>query len=84
MDQVEFDRWEIALVEMRIEKNEDFSVPERSPLAAARLPGFEGLKYYFPKPELRFKTPLVAEARADTVYLTKRAGQVSPTFAGAG
>jgi hypothetical protein len=78
MDQVEFERWEIALVEMRIEKNEDFARPDGSPLAEADLPGFEGLNYYFPKPELRFKTPLVAAAGADTAYLTKRRGETVP------
>jgi len=78
MDQVEFERWEIALVEMRIEKNEEFAKPEASPLAEADLPGFEGLNYYFPKPEMRFKTPFMAEAGKDTVYLTKRRGETVP------
>ena len=74
----EFEAWEIALVEMRIEKNEEFSHTERSPLAAADIEGFEGLNYYFPKAELRFRTPFVAEAGTDTVGLTKRKGQVVP------
>ena len=55
----EFEAWEIALVEMRIEKNEEFSSSEASPLPAGDLEGFEGLNYYFPKAELRFKTPFI-------------------------
>lgn len=74
----EFEAWEIALVEMRIEKNEEFSDPQTSPLAAGALEGFEGLNYYFPLAELRFRTPLVAGAGTDTVGLTKRKGQVVP------
>ncbi|MEN8006318.1 MAG: DUF1684 domain-containing protein [Candidatus Krumholzibacteriota bacterium] len=74
----ELETWEIALVEMRIEKNEEFSRAERSPLPAADIEGFEGLNYYFPKTELRFRTPFVAEAGTDTVGLTKRKGQVVP------
>ena len=76
MDEAEHDRWEIALVDMRIEKNEEFAIPEESPLPADRIPDFEGLEYYFPQPELRFKTPFIAEAGTDTVSLTKRQGQV--------
>ena len=78
MGDEEFEAWEIALVEMRIEKNEGFSSPEASPLPAADLEGFEGLNYYFPKAELRFKTPFIAEAGTDTVSLVKRKGQVVP------
>ena len=78
MGDEEFETWEIALVEMRIEKNEDFSRPETSPLPAGDLEGFEGLNYYFPKAELRFKTPFIAQAGTDTVSLTKRKGQVVP------
>lgn len=78
MDDAEHDRWEIALVEMRIEKNEEFSDPERTPLPVEKLKDFEGLNYYFPFPELRFRTPFIAEAGTDTVKLTKRKGQVVP------
>ena len=78
MGSEEFEAWEIALVEMRIEKNEEFSQPERSPLAPADIGGFEGLNYYFPMAELRFRTPFVAEAGTDTVSLTKRKGQIVP------
>ena len=74
----EFETWEIALVEMRIEKNEDFFNAETSPLPAADLESFEGLNYYFPKSELRFKTVFIAEAGTDTVSLVKRKGQVVP------
>lgn len=76
MDSAEHDRWEIALVDMRIEKNEEFSQPQHSPLPPARIAGFEGLEYYFPRPDLRFVTPFIASAGTDTVSLTKRAGQV--------
>jgi len=78
MSSEEFEAWEIALVEMRIEKNEEFSRAETSPLPAGDLEGFEGLNYYFPKAELRFKTPFIAEAGTDTVSLVKRKGQVVP------
>ncbi|MBK8167040.1 MAG: DUF1684 domain-containing protein [bacterium] len=74
MDAAQHEAWEIALVEMRIDKNEEFSDPERTPLPAEKLPGFEGLNYYFPKPELRFRTQLLAEAKPDTVRLAKRKG----------
>ncbi len=76
MDQAEYEGWEIALVEMRIEKNEQFADPENSPLPAANLAGFEGLNYYFPQAELRFRTPFLADAGTDTVVLTKRKGDV--------
>jgi uncharacterized protein (DUF1684 family) len=78
MSSVEFERWEIALVEMRIEKNEEFSVAARTPLRAADLAGFEGLNYYFPEPELRFRTPLVPAPEAERVTLAKRQGQEVP------
>ena len=74
----EFERWEIALVEMRIEKNEEFAVAERTPLRASDLPGFEGLNYSFPNAELRFRTPLVAAPDNERVTLTKRQGQEVP------
>jgi uncharacterized protein (DUF1684 family) len=78
MSTEEFETWEIALVEMRIEKNEEFFKPDTSPIKADDLGSFEGLNYYFPKAELRFKTPFVAEAGTDTVSLTKRQGQTVP------
>lgn len=74
MDAQQHEAWEIALVEMRIDKNEEFADPARTPLPVDKLPAFEGLNYYFPKPELCFRTTLKAEARADTVTLTKRKG----------
>jgi len=78
MDSAAHESWEIALVEMRIEKNEEFSDPKRTALPVDRLKGFEGLNYYFPFPEMRFQTPFIAEAGTDTVSLTKRKGQVVP------
>ena len=74
----EFEKWEIALVEMRIEKNEAFADPEQTPLREADLPTFEGLNYYFPKDDLRFMTPLVTAADGEQVSLTKRQGQEVP------
>jgi uncharacterized protein (DUF1684 family) len=76
MDQAAYESWEISLVEMRIEKNEQFARPDATPLPADRITDFEGLNYYFPKSELRFRTPFVAESGADTVALTKRKGDV--------
>ena len=76
MDQTTYESWEIALVEMRIEKNEEFSAVETSPLMAADIPGFVGLNYYFPQAGLRFRTPFEAAAGTDTVGLTKRKGEV--------
>jgi uncharacterized protein (DUF1684 family) len=78
MSAEEYERWEIALVEMRIEKNEAFAMPEQTPLLKSDLPTFEGLNYYFPKADLRFRTPLVKAAGTDTVSLTKRKGQTVP------
>ncbi len=76
MNQTEYETWEISLVEMRIEKNEQFTLAETSPLPADKLADFVGLNYYFPQAELRFRTPFIAEAGADTVSLTKRKGNV--------
>lgn len=81
MDQHEYERWEIALVEMRIEKNDAFAAEVTSPLPAGRLTDFEGLNYYLPAPELRFAVPFTATAGTDTVRLTKRKGQVVPYVA---
>lgn len=78
MDQHEYERWEIALVEMRIEKNDAFLVDETTPLPASAREGFVGLNYYFPEPTLRFRTPFVAAAGTDTVRLTKRKGNEVP------
>ena len=78
MSSEEFEAWEIALVEMRIEKNEEFFQPETSPIKAEDLQGFQGLNYYFPQAELRFKTPFMEEAGTDTVSLTKRKGELVP------
>lgn len=78
MDQNEHERWEIALVEMRIEKNEAFARPGTSPLSAEALTGFEGLNYYFPEPDLRFRATLVRAAGTDTVKLAKGKGDIVP------
>ena len=78
MDQHEYERWEIALVEMRIEKNDAFRVPATTPLPENMIEGFEGLNYYLPAPQLRFRTPFLAAAGTDTVRLTKRKGNVVP------
>ncbi len=78
MDQAAYESWEIALVEMRIEKNETFSIAETSPLQAANLEHFEGLNYFFPAPALRFRVPFLAAAGTDTVVLTKRKGNQVP------
>lgn len=78
MSPAEFEAWEIALVEMRIEKNEQFFAPATTPLPLESLDKFEGLNYYFPKAELRFQTAFIAEAGTDTVSLTKRKGQMVP------
>jgi len=78
MGAAELEQWEIALVEWRIEKNEDFMDAEKSPLPAGLLDGFEGLDYYFPAAEFRFRLPLVKTASQDTVMLTKRKGDQVP------
>jgi uncharacterized protein len=77
MDPQETERWEIALVEWRIEKNEDFMAPGLSPLPAELLGDFEGLDYYFPEPDFRYRLPLEAVAAADTVQLALRKGQTA-------
>jgi uncharacterized protein (DUF1684 family) len=74
MDAAETERWEIALVEWRIEKNERFMDPAESPLPAAQVEGFEGLDYYFPEATFRYRLPLEASAAADTVRLARRKG----------
>ena len=74
MDAAEQERWEIALVEMRIEKNERFMDPEQTPLPAQTLAGFEGLDYYFPHPGLRYRLALTPAASVDTVRLERRTG----------
>jgi len=74
MDVAETERWEIALVEWRIEKNERFMDPAASPLPVAMLADFEGLDYYFPEAGLRYRLPLEPSAAADTVRLAKRTG----------
>ncbi len=78
LNQQDQEQWEIALVEMRITKNEEFTDPARSPLPAAALDSFAGLNYYYPQPELHFRTPLLAAAQGDTVFLTKHKGQQVP------
>ncbi|HOX24821.1 MAG TPA: DUF1684 domain-containing protein [Candidatus Krumholzibacteria bacterium] len=74
MDAAETERWEIALVEWRIEKNERFMDAAQSPLPAAMVDGFEGLDYYFPVAELRYRLTLEQPASADTVRLARRKG----------
>lgn len=74
MDKPAYEQWEISLVEMRIEKNEEFAVTTTSPLPVSEVSGFVGLNYYFPNDELRFKTPFIATASVDTVVLSKRKG----------
>jgi len=74
MDSATYEKWEIALVEMRINKNEEFAVAETSPLVPDAIPDFKGLNYYFPQATLRFRTPFVAAAGVDTVVLAKRKG----------
>ncbi len=76
MDPATYEQWEIALVEMRINKNEQFAVAETSPLVPATIPDFKGLNYYFPAADLHFRTPFVAAAGTDTVALTKRKGDI--------
>lgn len=78
MEPAELERWEIALVEWRIEKNEEFMRPEATPLPASLQQGFEGLDYYFPEAGFRFQLPLVKAARPDTVMLSKRTGDQVP------
>lgn len=78
MSPQEQEDWEIALVEMRITKNEEFADPARTPLPKEALADFEGLDYYYPVPGLRYRTSLLAAASSDTVLLTKRRGQQVP------
>ncbi len=75
MDAAETEQWEIALVEWRIEKNESFMEPEKSPLPESLQAGFEGLDYYFPVATFRYRLPLVASTGVETVELTKRKGE---------
>ncbi len=75
MNDLELENWQIALVEMRIDKNEAFMDSSRTSLRPEDLPGFEGLNYYDPEPALRFRVELAREARPDTVQLEKRRGQ---------
>ncbi|MEZ4388248.1 MAG: DUF1684 domain-containing protein [Candidatus Krumholzibacteriia bacterium] len=78
MDPAELERWEIALVEWRIEKNEEFMAPDTTPLPAEMLAGFEGLDYYFPAAEYRFRTALERAAQPDTVMLARHKGDEAP------
>jgi uncharacterized protein (DUF1684 family) len=75
MDEAEHERWEIALVEHRIEKNEEFRVADTTPLPPAELPDFVGLNYYYPERTLRFRVPLQNASGTDTVRLAKRGGR---------
>ena len=43
MSTEQYEQWEIALVEMRIEKNEMFQDPEQTPLPEGVVEAFEGL-----------------------------------------
>ena len=74
----EQEAWEIRLVEMRIDKNEEFMDPDKTPLMSEDVPGFRGLNYYWPEASLRFSVPFTAEARPDTIDLVKRKGDVVP------
>jgi uncharacterized protein (DUF1684 family) len=78
MSESELERWEIALVEMRIEKNETLADSTKTCLPLEKLTEFEGLNYYYPKPSLRFRVPLQPVAGVDTVVLTKRRGEQIP------
>ena len=78
MDEATLEEWQIALVEMRIEKNEAFADTADTPLRAEDLDGFEGLNYYNPDQQFRFRVELEREARPDTVWLAKRRGQTVP------
>lgn len=78
MSDAEYENWEIALVEMRILKNEEFRDPARSPFEGQRLAEFEFLDFFFPNRDLVFRTQFVAAAGTDTVSLTKRKGNVVP------
>ncbi len=78
MDAAELERWEIALVEWRIEKNEGFMQSQESPLPEILREGFEGLDYYFPEASLRYVVPLEKPAAEETVQLALRKGEDSP------
>ncbi len=78
MNDQQLEDWQIALVEMRIDKNEAFMDSTRTPLRPQDRPGFEGLNYYEPDPALRFHVPFVADAKADTVRLAKHKGPAVP------
>ncbi len=69
MDGAETEAWEIDLVEWRIEKNEVFMDPVRTPLPDSLQVGFEGLDYYFPEASWRYRVPLRAAAPDDTLHL---------------
>jgi len=73
MDAAAQEAWEIDLVEARIEKNEAFMDARQSPLPDSLLTGFEGLDYYFPVKELRYRLAL-EPAPAETVPLAKAKG----------
>lgn len=76
MDQAAYETWEIALVEMRIEKNEEFAKAETSPLPEEDVADFVGLNYFLPAAGLKFQVPFTATAGTDTVMLTKRKGNL--------
>jgi hypothetical protein len=78
MDAQAQETWEIALVETRIAKNEEFMASAQTPLPASLREGFLGLDYYFPVQELRFRVPFAAAPSAQTVSLTKRKGESVP------
>ncbi len=78
MDAAALEAWEIALVEARIEKNEEYMTSPQTPLPVSLREGFEGLDYYFPVQELRFKVPFEVAPSPETVTLTKRKGESVP------
>lgn len=78
MTEGEQEAWEIALVEARIQKNEQFLGDRESPLPASQHAGFEGLDYYYPNAGLRFMLTLQHAERPDTVQLAKAKGQQVP------
>ncbi len=78
MNDMDLENWQIALVEMRIDKNEAFMDTTSTALRLEDLAGFEGLNYYDPDPTLRFRVQLQREASPDTVFLQKRRGQQVP------
>lgn len=78
MNDLELENWQIALVELRIDKNEAFMDSTRTSLRPDDRAGFEGLNYYDPDPTFRFRVPFLREARPDTVMLVKRKGNQLP------